>query len=248
MNSLVGATWREVVSLARCVVAYPQGLLDLTLRSSQPSGDVSRDTPVMLVHGFGHNSSAWFMLSAALRRAGFTSIHTFNYNPLRHGVAAVAENLAQRVALVQAVTGLDHVHAVGHSMGGIVLRWYAQELGGDETLRTAITLASPHQGTIAAFAGRFPGSADLRPNSSVIKQLAASARPSGVRWVAYYGDHDALVQPITSGRIEGDAMRARNVLIPGMGHMGMLMSQGVVSEIVAELAAASEPRRALTPA
>ena len=158
-------------------------------------------------------------------------------------MATVAEHLAQRIALIQAVTGIDHVHAVGHSMGGIVLRWYVQELGGDETMRTAVTLASPHKGTIAAFAGRFRGAADLRPNSAVMRQLRASARPTGVRWVAYYGDHDALVQPISSGRIDEESMQARNVLVPGMGHMGMLMSQSVVTEIVDELAAATEPRR-----
>ena len=250
MHSLVGATWREAVSVARCALAYPQGLLDVTLRAGRPSGDVSRDTPVVLVHGFGHNSSAWFLLSAALRRAGFTSIHTFNYNPFRDGVAKVADHLAQRIALIQAVTGVDRVHVVGHSMGGIVVRWYVQELGGDETIRIAVTLATPHKGTIAAHVGRFPGAADLRPNSSVIRRLAESARPTAVRWVAYYGDHDALVQPIGSGRLDEDAMGARNVLVPGLGHLAILMSQSVVSEIVDELAAAPSQSRtgALTPA
>lgn len=250
MQSLVAASWREALSLARCAVAYPLGLLDVTLRSGSPSGDVVRDTPVVLVHGFAHNSSAWFLLSAALRRAGFTSIHTFNYNPFRHGVATVAERLAQRVALVQAVTGAERVHAVGHSMGGVVLRWYVQELGGDETIASAVTLASPHKGTIAAFVGAFRGAADLRPNSPVIRRLDAGARQTPVRWVAYYGDHDALVQPISSGRLDDERLRARNVLVPGMGHMGMLMARDVVTEIVEELAAAPEKAAPveLTPA
>jgi len=245
VQSLLTATWREGLSLARCVVAYPQGLLDITLRSGNPSGDLVRDTPVVLVHGFAHNSSAWFMLSAALRTAGFTSIHTFNYNPFRHGVATVAERLAQRVALVQAVTGAERVHAVGHSMGGVVLRWYIQELGGDETIGSAVTLASPHKGTMAAFVGVFRAAADLRPNSAVIRRLDAGARHTPVRWVAYYGDHDALVQPISNGRLDDDRLQARNVLVPGIGHMGMLMSRTVVAEIVEELAAA--PQKAGSP-
>lgn len=235
------------MSLIRCALAYPQGLLDVTLRSGHPSGDRTRDTPVVLVHGFAHNSSAWFLLSAALRRAGFTSIHTFNYNPLRHDVTAVADHLAQRIALVQAVTGAERVHAVGHSMGGIVLRWYVQELGGDETIGTAVTLASPHAGTLAAFAGG-GRTASLRPNSAVIRQLTEHARPSSVRWVSFYGDHDMLVQPTISGRLDVEALQARNVLVPGMGHMGILMSRNIVAEVVDELAAATDRRSpTLTP-
>lgn len=59
--------------------------------------------------------------------------------------------------------------------------------------------------------------------------------PTQVRWVAFYGDTDALVQPIHSGRIDVPALAARNVLIPAMGHMGMLLSGDVVNQVVEEL-------------
>ncbi|MBA2607570.1 MAG: alpha/beta fold hydrolase, partial [Actinobacteria bacterium] len=147
----------------------------------------------------------------------------------------IAEKLAARVEMVRELTGADKVHIVGHSLGGIVARWYVQEEGGDQTVNTAITLASPHSGTIAAFAGPGRTARELRPGSWVMRRLNDTATPSDVRWVAFYGDSDALIQPSRSGRIEAPALNARNMLIPGIGHLGMLMSGDVVNQIIDEL-------------
>jgi pimeloyl-ACP methyl ester carboxylesterase len=235
MRSIVRATVREAVSVARCAVAYPQGMLGVSLRTGTPCGDENRDHPVVLVHGYGHNASAWMMLKAALHRNGFTSVHTMNYNPWFDDVPKIAAKLAARVEMVRELTGADKVHIVGHSLGGIVARWYVQEDGGDLTVSTVITLASPHSGTIAAFAGPGRTARELRPGSWVMRRLNQNATPSDVRWVAFYGDSDALVQPTRSGRIEVPALNARNVLIPAMGHLAMLMSGDVVNQVIDEL-------------
>ena len=232
MRSLVRATVHEAVSVARCALAYPQGLLEVSLRTGTPCGDECRDHPVILVHGYGHNASAWVMLRAALKNAGFTSIHTMNYNPWTHDVPKIAKKLSERVELVRELTGADKVHLVGHSLGGIVCRWYVQEMGGDKRVGTAITLASPHNGTLAAFAGPGRTARELRPDSWVIRRLNYDAVPSDVRWVAFYGDSDALIQPMRSGCLDAPALNARNILVPGMGHLGMLLDSNVVEQVV----------------
>lgn len=235
MQSLVRATVHEALSLARCVVAYPQGFLQAGLRTGTPCGNARLDTPVLLVHGFGHNSSAWLMLRRALRRSGFTSIHTMNYNPLRHDVPELAQKLSDRIELIRELTGAAKVHIVGHSLGGVITRWLVQELGGEAVVDTAITLSSPHAGTVAAFAGPGRTARELRPNSWLLRRLNHDVVPTDVRWVAFYGDADALVQPLRSGRIDAPALNARNVLVPGMGHMGMLLDGSVVDQVVNEL-------------
>jgi pimeloyl-ACP methyl ester carboxylesterase len=245
MNSLLRATANEAYSVARCVVAYPQGFLHAGLRTGTPSGDQSLDTPVLLVHGYGHNSSAWLMLRMALRRAGFTSIHTMNYNPLINDIPRIAEQLSDRVEMIRGLTGADKVNLVGHSLGGLVSRWYVQEMDGDHKVNTAITLSSPHKGTIAAFVPPGKTARECRPNSWVIRRLNERALPTNVRWVAFYGDTDALVQPISSGRIDVPALNARNVLIPAMGHMGMLLSGDVVNQVVEELLRPPAPAASL---
>lgn len=235
MNSLMRATVNEAFCVARCVVAYPQGFVNAGVRTGEPSGDQSLDTPVLLVHGYGHNSSAWFMLRKALHRAGFTSVHTLNYNSLVHDVPEIARTLSDRVEMLRGLTGSDKVNLVGHSLGGVVARWYVQEMEGDLKVNTAITLASPHKGTLAAFVPPGRTARECRPNSWVMRRLNDGVLPTHVRWVAFYGDSDALVQPIGSGRIDVPALNARNVLIPGMGHMAMLMSGDVVNQVVEEL-------------
>jgi pimeloyl-ACP methyl ester carboxylesterase len=229
---------REAMSTARCVARYPFGLLEAALRSGQPSGDAVLDTPVLLVHGFGHNRSGWMVLERALRRAGFTSIHTWNYNPLRYDVPRLAERLGKRIDLIRTLTGVEHVHVVGHSLGGILLRWYVQELGGTDTVATAITVASPHEGTaLARYARGQSTMAQLAPGSWLMRRLRHRAAPSDVRWIAYYSNLDLLVQPASSAMLRVPALEATNVLAKDEGHLSILLSPVVVSSIVDQLLA-----------
>ena len=228
-------TLREAISTAQCLLWYPRGLIEAALTTGSPCGDHTLDTPVLLAHGYGHNRSGWFIVDRHLRRAGFTSVHTFNYNPLLHDVPEIAERLADRIELVKAITGSDRVHVVGHSLGGIVLRWYVQEMEGHANIATAITIASPHRGTLAAKAVPGRTARQLTPGSWVIRRLEESARPSSVRWVAYYSNLDALVLPSSSAKIEAAALDATNVLVKDTGHLAVLLSPDVAASIVAQL-------------
>ena len=229
---------REAASFAECVARYPFGLFEAAIRSGQPCGDPRHDTPVLLVHGYGHNRSGWVALDRRLRRQGFTSVHTFNYNPLRYDVEELARQLGERVELLRAVTGADRVHVIGHSLGGVLLRWYVQELGGDTTVGTAVTVASPHSGTRAARLGFGPIARSLQPGSHVMRRLAEGARPTPVRWIAYYSNIDMLVQPASSAMITAPELRATNVIAKDHGHLSIMLSPAVTRSIVAQLEAA----------
>lgn len=237
---------RELTSTAACVVRYPLGILDAAVRTGHPSGQVDLDTPVLLVHGYGHNRSGWTALDRALRRAGFTSVHTWNYNPVIHDVPHLAEGLARRVELLRALTGSGKVHVIGHSLGGVLLRWYVQELGGDATVATAVTIASPHEGTDMARLAVGQTARQLTTGSWLMRRLARGARPTPVRWVAYYSNLDALVQPAASAMIQAPELRALNVFVKDQGHLSILLAPAVTASIVEQLVA-SEDGSALSP-
>jgi pimeloyl-ACP methyl ester carboxylesterase len=130
------------------------------------------------------------------------------------------------------------VHLVGHSLGGIIARWYVQERGGDAAVDTAITVASPHQGTLAALLPFGRTAQQLRPGSWVLRRLAQTAQPSAVRWFAYYSNIDVLVQPGRSAMITAPALGATNLLVKDHGHLSILLSPRLARSIVCQLEAA----------
>ena len=162
---------------------------------------------------------------------------------------AAAARLARLVEKTCEETGYEKVHVVGHSLGGILLRWYVQELGGDATVDTAVTIASPHEGTDLARLVFGPRSRTIRqiaPGSPTMRRLAEGARPSPVRWIAYYSNLDALVVPATSAMISAPELQAHNVFVKDQGHLSILLAPAVTSSIVEQLLA-SEGVGGLSP-
>jgi triacylglycerol lipase len=187
------------------------------------------------VHGYVHNRSAFLWMTRALRRAGFRHVHGLNYNPLRDDIPTIAQMLAVEVDQVLAATGAKRCMVVGHSMGGIVARYYVQILGGHQTVDTVITLASPHRGTYTAQFGLGPA-ADLKPRSELMRTLEETARPTAVRWISYYSDLDFLIQPAVSAKLVHPALQATNIRLRDTGHLSLLLSGEAMRSIVDHLA------------
>lgn len=241
-------TAREVVLGAASLVAYPLGIspsiqpepVTYTPRrvNHKPLLALDADvawTPIILVHGYIHNRSAFLMMSRALRRAGFRYVHTMNYNPLAADMGTLATQLGEEVERVLDATGAERVQLVGHSMGGMVARTYVQMYGGAPHVDTVATLGSPHRGTWSALLGVGPAAAELRPRSPFLRHLEETARPSHVRWLSYYSDLDAMIIPSSSGKLVHPALDAVNIKTRDTGHLSLLMHGEVLRSIVTHL-------------
>ena len=127
---------------------------------------------------------------------------------------------------------------MGHSLGGILIRYYVQLLGGEACVDTAITLASPHEGTLAGRArpqlGSPPAATGLLGDPGALQEMA---RPTPVQWMAYYSNLDALVQPASSAMLRIPALDATNVLVKDHGHLSILLAPGLGRSIAHRLAA-----------
>ena len=200
-------------------------------------GDVEASgTPILLVHGMVDNRSVFTVLRRALRRRGFRQVVGINYSPLTRDVRLAATQLATRVEQLCEATGFERIHVIGHSMGGLIARYYVQRLGGDERVHTLVTLGTPHEGTRPAYLLPARLARQLRPDSDVIVELREPAPGCRTRFVGVWSDLDQMIVPKRAARVDHPDLEARNVLVRGVGHMSLPVHRRAVLEIAATLA------------
>ena len=244
------------------VAMYPLGVLAEKARHEVPRdltglspvqrglliGDIeAAGTPILLIHGMVDNRSIFTLLRRGLRRRGFGRVLALNYNPLTGDVRAAAEGLAARVELLCAETGYERIHVIGHSMGGVIARYYVQRLGGDARVHTLVTLGTPHGGTLPAHLVPRRLGGHLRPGSDVVAELRSPAPGCRTRFLAVWSDLDQLIVPKTAARVDHPDLQARNVLIRGVGHMSLPINRRAVHEISMTLAHLDADGATVTP-
>jgi triacylglycerol lipase len=200
-------------------------------------GDVEASgTPILLVHGMVDNRSVFTVLRRALRRRGFRQVVGINYSPLTRDVRLAATQLATRVEGICEASGFERIHVIGHSMGGLIARYYVQRLGGDERVHTLVTLGTPHEGTLPAYLVPGRRARQLRPDSDLIEELREPAPGCRTRFVGVWSDLDQMIAPKQGARVDHPDLEARNVLVRGVGHMSLPVHGSAVREIAATLA------------
>jgi triacylglycerol lipase len=252
----------EGVWVALHLALYPWGLIEDRLDEASHLGvshlspvqrglivgDVeAAGTPIILIHGVVDNRSIFTLLRRALRNRGFGRMYALNYSPLTDDITEVAERLGTLIDDVCEQTGYERVHIIGHSMGGLVARYYVQKLGGDRHVHTVCTLGTPHNGTVPARFVPWPVIQQMRSTSSLIETLKEPAPGCRTRFIAFWSDLDQLVIPQRNARIEHDDLRSRNVFIRGVGHMSLPVDRRVVYEISTALAQLDHDGTQLAP-
>ncbi|MBT2455114.1 triacylglycerol lipase [Streptomyces sp. ISL-86] len=218
----------EAFLLAGHLLLYPTGVLD----ERPPSGPAGPRPPVLLLHGFTDNRSIFVLLRRALGADGRRRVETYNYSPFTSDLRVTARHLARRVEELCERTGQDRVDLVGHSMGGLVGRYYVQRLGGDARVRTLVTLGTPHSGTrVAPFMDAHPLIRQIRPDSAVMAELRAPAPGCRTRFVAFWSEFDALMTPVGTARIEHPDLNAQNVQVTGIGHLALAAHPTVIAAV-----------------
>ena len=265
-TGLRGAT-TELAWVAAHTALYPLGVLSERARSAGREqaerftladlpplqrgllmGDVvAAGTPILLVHGLIDNRSTFTLLRRALRRRGFGQVLTLNYSPFTQDVRTAARRLERLVEKTCEQTGYERVHVVGHSLGGIVARYYVQRMGGDARVHTLCTLGTPHTGTYAAHLLPARLVRQLRPGSELLQELAEPVAACRTRFVAFWSDLDQLVVPQHRARLDHPDLAARNVLLHGTGHMSLTFDRRVVHKIAQLLAHLDEDGSTVAP-
>ena len=192
---------------------------------------------VFLLHGVAATAGVFGPLEQRLRAAGIDHVASFTYHPFR-SIESLARELRRAVRWIPP---RGRVHLVGHSLGGIVARWYVQEAGGASRVAQTISLASPFHGTRVA---RYvPGSfaRHLEPDSSLLARLRHPSRIAiEVPHTSFVAAGDVIVSPPESAAFPfGDV-----VTVEGVGHNALLFDGDVASEISARIVSGRQDARA----
>jgi pimeloyl-ACP methyl ester carboxylesterase len=256
----------ETVWVGTHVALYPWGLIGGGLRTVEGThhrfgvghlppvqrglliGDVeAAGTPILLVHGMVDNRSIFTLLRLGLRRRGFGRVTSMNYSPFTADVRVAAAQLAEEVEALVAETGYERIHVVGHSMGGLIARYYITRLGGDERVHTLVTLGTPHQGTYTAYGWHNQLTRQLRPGSGLMRELDEPVPDCRTRFVVYWSDLDQMVFPQRNAALNHPDLSARNIDLHGVGHMSLPIIGSVVHGISSTLAHLDSEGHTLTP-
>ena len=122
---------------------------------------------VVLLHGFGRQGNAMFLLQKRIREAGFTA-HSIEYASLQEPPDVILEKVAVQIELC-CRDDRRPVHFVGHSLGGLIIRAYLDEKP-LENLGRVVLLGTPNQGSELV---------DIYDDSWLIKILGPTARVLG---------------------------------------------------------------------
>ncbi len=188
--------------------------------------------PVVMVHGiFQAEWRAFGFLRRDLETRGVECL-TPSLKPAdgREGLPILARQLKREI---DARFGPKRrIALVGFSMGGLVSRYYLQELGGAERCDAFFTISTPHHGTAMAHLFYGEGARQMRRGSGLLQHLAATEdRLGAIPVVSYRTPADLIILPSRSSEWD----RAENITVPCPLHPMMTASPKVRRDILTRL-------------
>lgn len=212
----------EAGSIFLSICAYPFGFLPerpQEFRSTQRR-------PVLLLHGLFHNRAVWFLMKQRLEQCGFTVV-TVNLPPFEM-VETLVRRISETIEETLVTYDVEQVDIVGHSMGGLLARYYIEIMGGDNRIGRCLLLGTPNAGSKVAPFALSPMGRDLMPGSNFLTELNSAPLSSSVRYVTIYSRHDNLVIPSESAELPG----AESIEVEWLGHSSLLFHRETIEATI----------------
>lgn len=228
------ATLRLLFAEARAVLAssYVNIPFEQLVAPAERVPAPSERVPGVLVHGYFGNRGYFAHLLRWLEAQGVTPVFAPNFPGTFATIERFADELASVVERITAATGQPRVILVCHSMGGLAARLYVAAHGADRVAKL-ITIASPHAGTVLAAFAPGANAVQMRRASGFLQRLQRdeAMRSAGPETTSIYSLHDNLVSPQATSRLGW----ARNIALPALGHITILMSPQLFGVLLEEL-------------
>ncbi len=223
---------REAMASVLTYELYPLGLIGRSVPTLPRYfiKEKKENLPILFIHGIFHNRAAFAWLKQKLALKGYTHFKEIDLVTSVHSIPILAEQVSNVVNQLLKQYSVREVNIIGHSLGGLVARYYIQKLGGDTYVQNLITLGTPHQGTRLS---RFSllHFKQLRPESELMQELSLLPPPKNTQVCAISGELDVIVR----GNSEAWWKGVRHLHLKRVGHAGLLYSKRVSEIILAHL-------------
>ena len=116
--------------------------------------DVIPEYPLILLHGYWNRPTAWKKFVPFFEANGYVkgkNIFLFDARgdnkPAIIDIRINAKKLQNLVQHILTLTGSSKLNLLAHSMGGLISRWYIEQLGGNANVHKLIMMGTPNHGS-----------------------------------------------------------------------------------------------------
>lgn len=232
---------------------FPASLFD-RMRAA-PNGK----TPLLMIHGFFHNSSCWhYPIHRLKNHSG--PISTVNLGHPLHPIEEYVLFAAERIAELTVGKDNKDLNLCGHSMGGIISCYLAEHIHDlheleaaftdenlkerakavankvkDVNIKKVISIASPLNGTnrtgmLEPLKIRCVQQMQLESEFSNYLVNKVKVSTKEIQYLHFGAVQDLLVQPISSTLIEKE--NHKNIILKKHGHLSPIFSDAMLDEII----------------
>jgi pimeloyl-ACP methyl ester carboxylesterase len=177
---------------------------------------------IVLLHGLYASAGVFRPLRDFLSKRFELGVHSFSYLP-GPGIEELAARLER---LVEGIHSRAPIVFVGHSLGGLVQRYYLSRDGCDARVAHSVSLASPFRGSrqstlVPGQAGR-----DIAPQSPLLP-LIRGGGPHCQRTphLTLVAEEDELILP------DAFPEYGKSAIIPQTGHNGILFNEAMMEKV-----------------
>ena len=225
---------REGTAVTRAILAYfsPTSWAN----PDKVSREEAQHTPVILVHGYLHNSSAWHSWRSDLKR-NHHPVFTVDLGAAPYGksIAQYADKLVNlTLDCLRKAGNKKDVEFIGHSMGGLVIYTAAEKLQEKGIkVKAVATLGSPLAGTkvadwIAAKTITGQCSVDMKTTSELKIEEIRLKIPS----FHVASTRDPLVFPVESAAPLNISPESKRKVVSRHGHLSILYDAEIKKEVI----------------
>ncbi len=111
-----------------------------------------RYRPILLIHGYRSSHVTWNFMVQRLWGAGFRNIFGMELFDYKIGLEKNSQHLNAIIKVIfDLVTGYTTIDLIGHSMGGIIARYFIKNFDDRNKIRFVVTLGAAHKGLSGSF-------------------------------------------------------------------------------------------------